>query len=193
MRNNITLYNLEKLRNYGLETENNNIDKQFMSDYLNKNYDKLECEEIKKLYLQITSEKDARHGILQFELKYLRILTEEKISLNKFRKKVIGILNRYQCKAGGFDFDDIDWIIHDYSSKEYNLDEYEMIFENSIDEKLFFKGGENFNYLKLIIKMLKRLAKNIKISCKVKRGKDHLLWILIKGTDCTYNNTNVFL
>ena len=180
------LHTLDSENNYGIELELDSeliLKHEQIAEYTYNNYDKLTIEELKELISSCLTDKQIKHLILEHELKYYNINSVNNLSLDDFSKLVKHILNRYQCKAGGFLIEDNIWTLHTYQSKEHDVKKNELLFENSID-LLDIENNETQIYLDRLEKRLNMIATNITVDIRYKTSKkDNLVWILIWCTD----------
>ncbi len=151
---------------------------------LNNENHSLEIDEMKKIVLVCMHPNEIKSKLLHFELKYFE---EEKkpMDLEEFKKQTISILQRYQSKAGGFRMEDIDWTLHTSNSDIYDMEENEILFENSIN-KCDYLDAETNSFLRLLIKRLSSLTDDIMVELRfVESEEDNLYWILLW---CTHKN-----
>jgi len=187
------LHILEKQTNY-----QNNInlkesqESQELANYIHKNYYKMDEIELKLIALKCIDLNEVKRIILSYELKNYK--PEQKngtMSLNKFKIHAFKLFNRYQCKAGGFYIEDNEWIMHDNTSVKYEVDNNELLFENTIsvvDEN----DNESEYFLEYLVKRLNLIADNIDVELRQKQNEHSkvinvLLWVTdknIESTDC---------
>lgn len=152
----------EALNNYGYDKDKKNIkEKQKLAKYIHTHYDDMNMEERKEIFLKCLTEKKINKELLEFELRYY-VEKHKPMSITEFTKKAKDILNRYQCKAGGFYIEDMDWEVHRSNSEQYDVKDYQVLFVNSID-KIDKNDNENLCYLKRLIKRLNSLSKEIEV------------------------------
>ena len=165
------LHNMEKYDNYNNDLyRKSHKDRRFLANYIHDKYNTMDETEMKLLAMKCLDINKIKHILLNFELENFKQTPYEQLSLDKFKLYAINILNRYQCKAGGFCFEDKEWIIHDKESKIHDVAENELLFENTIsiaDDN----DMETENYLHYLIKQLSYIAENIKIEWRPKHVK----------------------
>lgn len=157
------LHTVDIHSNYGVEPfeEKTDENKMVLASYIHKNYDKMDVSEMRSIALKCLSEKKIKKILLEHELKYYNEKSK-KMSLKEFITKTVSILDRYQCKAGGFYIEDTKWSVHDYTSEEHDVRENEVVFSNTID-KLDLEDNETQHYLKRIEKRLSNLSPDIDV------------------------------
>lgn len=171
------LHQIEQCKNYNNKIHKmKNDDKNTLAEYIHNNYDKLDETEMKIIVLKCLDQNSIKKILLSFELENYQELPVENMSLTDFTIKAQKILQRYQCRAGGFNVEDIEWIIHKVGSIDHEVMDNEILFVNTIavcDEE----DDELEEYLNNIIKRLNSIAKNIIVEIREDRGKrnNHLL------------------
>jgi len=161
--------------NYGTKEED--LGNPELAEYINKNYDKMTPEEMKYCAIKCLSNKDIRRILLTYEFDNIDIKPVKHMTLDVFIKKTETILNRYQHKVGGFDFEDNRWIFHREGSKDYPVNEYTAIVENSIS----IVDIDNKNtevYLDRLNQILNNIADNIDVDMEHQYNyKDKIVWV----------------
>ena len=126
------LHSLEKITNY----QNNvtdNTNSHELAEYIHDNYHKMDEIELKIIALKCMDLNDFKRIILSYELRNFKPNQKiETMTLNKFKTHALKLLNRYQCKAGGFLIEDNEWCVHDNTSVKYEVEKNELLFENTI-------------------------------------------------------------
>ncbi|CAH6421460.1 Hypothetical protein KVN_LOCUS276 [uncultured virus] len=172
------LHKLDKLKNYNKD-HSKIKNKNQLSRFLNDNYHSMTNEE-KKILLNkcLTSEK-INYLLLNFELKYFKPISKP-MSLQEFTKETIKILNRYQCKAGGFFIEDNDWLICDnLNNNNYELKHNEVVFENTISI-YDMDDSETQKYFKYLLNRLNNLCDDINVELRyIESNKDKIIWLLL--------------
>jgi len=176
------LHTIDAISNYGLYDHNIGIkNKSSIATYINKNLDKMDYDEIKQLINKVLTFTAMKKILLTHELQFYKEIPK-KMSLKKFINKTIDILNRYQHRAGGFYIEDSIWKIHTFKSEEYDVKEYEVMFENSI-EALDLEDPETVIYLERIHDRLNSLSDDIKVNIRYSEAnKNDIIWIFIWAT-----------
>lgn len=179
------MHKLDLANNYGIEDEidmDKNID---IANIINKEYDNLNIDQMRELATKCLTSKQIKRILLSHELKYYRsnelkeLKLSTELSLNEFKNIAVNLLNRYQCKAGGFYIEDTEWKVHSYESKEHDIKKYELLFENTVDRSAV-EDDDTHQYLEALGKRLNSLASNIDIEIRYKSSRhDSIIWILI--------------
>lgn len=178
------LHQLESYKNYNKKISLMNTEDQTqLAEYIHNNYNTMDETEMKILALKCLEINSIKKILLSFELENYNEQPVEHLSLTDFMIKAQHILRRYQCKAGGFNVEDTEWIVHKTGSIEYDVMENEILFANTIaicDEE----DDELEDYLNHILRRLNCIAKNIIVEIREDHGKrnNHLL---IWATDTT--------
>ena len=170
----------EASMNYGYykDIEKENLqEKQKIAGYIHNQYDTMDLNEIKKIAMQCVSEKKLRQILLEFELQYY-VETPAPMSLDVFIKKAKAILDRYQCKAGGYYIEDMEWEIHRFDSTVYEVKDYNVLFVNSID-KTDKDDNETLRYMKQLAVRLNSLSNDITVDYEFREPENGLIWIEI--------------
>lgn len=184
-------HKLELNQNYGLDNGNSsNNDKHIMAQYIKNNFDKMNSDNMKNTLIKIINDKRTKNILLEYELKYLK-LQPQNMTLDEFETAAQKILERYQCKAGGFYIEDRIWTVHKIDSTKHDVKENELLFENSVD-KYDFDDNDTQKYLKRIVKKLDSLSNDIKIDYNYKSSKDDgIIWLFIWCTHIENDNDNI--
>lgn len=186
------LHKLEKYKNYNNKIKLLNKEEESkLAEYINKNYNTMDEIEMKMIALKCMDINDIKKHILSFELENYIQEPVEHMELTDFIKQVKKIFIRYQCKAGGFIIEDIEWTIHKTGSHDYDILENEILFANTIavcDED----DIELENYFNNLLPRLNSVAKNITVELREDHGKrnNH---ILIWATDTTKTPTDTVI
>lgn len=187
--------NMHRVRSYGhygLENPNSSKQVQYntkLAKHIHDSYNKMTSNELQSTVLKCLTEKQMKHIILNFELFHHKPESKA-MSLDNFTKEASRYLERYQSKAGGFLLDDISWKIHRNGSKRYDIEENEVLFENSICKKLI-DDPKTRDYLEKLESFLDGLADNITVDLRFKDNReDKLSYVLIWICDKTAKKTN---
>ncbi len=183
------LHRLERETNYQ-NNISNDTNSQELAKYIHENYYKMDEVELKVIALKCMDLNEFKRIILSYELKNYK--PEQKIktmSLDKFKTHVLKLLNRYQCKAGGFLIEDNEWSVHDNTSVKYEVEKNELLFENTIsvvDED----DNEADCFLEYLVKRLNLIADNIDVILRQKQNEHSkvislLLWAIDKNIEFT--------
>jgi hypothetical protein len=177
----------EAIKNYGYckNTDFKNLDmKQQLAGHIHKKYNKMSLEEMKNIVIRCMTKNQIKRILLEFELKYYEEIPK-KITLKKFTILAKKILDRYQCKGGGYYIEDMDWEIHTYTSENYDIKENQVLFVNSID-KMDKDDNETIAYMKRITKRINGLSEDIDVEYEFHDPEeDGINWIEIWCTDKT--------
>lgn len=160
---------LESLRNYdNIKQDNEN---QSLAKFLHDN--NLSEEEQRSFVAKCLTPIEIKKILLRYELKYYKPVPSE-CNLKQFAKTASELLRRYQCKAGGFEFEDVDWIVHDKSSSEYGLKKEDLWFENSIN-RLDQQNDEVIDYMDKLKEKLSLINPMIKVEYYFQNTKNTCL------------------
>lgn len=184
------LHNLEKQKNYDnkIETKTDE-EKTELAKFINDNFDKMDDVEKRMMAIKCLDVNEIKKILLLFELKNFKPRTLKYLSLNDFKNKAINIFNRYQCKAGGFLMDDTEWKIYDFKSMEYEVNENELLFVNTINE-IDNDDYECDLFLKYLIKQLNSICENIVVQLRqTSRKKSKVIKFLLWAKDITMKST----
>jgi len=133
--------------------------------------------------------------LLTYALNNVEIETKDVMSLDEFMKAASDILIKYHPKAGGHYFDDDEWALYtckNDSNNDYILEDGECIFENTIPY-VYYTNEETQNFIKNIIKILNKLAKNIAVCEKKMYVKsEHSIILHIRALDKNLVNFEKF-
>lgn len=171
------MHKMEAHKNYFIidEQQTKNVD---LVQYIHNNYDKFDHGDLKQCLMKCITEKEMRRIILNYELQHYTTDPVDNMEFFDFCAKSKQIFDRYQGKAGGFHIED-EWNVHTYESEEHNVKNYEVMFENSI-ENYFVDDGETENYLFHIDRILNGLANNINVEIRFREDtKFKITWIYI--------------
>ena len=107
------------------------------------------------------------------------------MNIKEFQKIAFSYLIRYQYNVGGNLIEDKEWIMYDYKSDDYNLDENTILFENSVFESNI-NDEETLEFISDLTNLLNKISIDIKVEYElIKSKKESLVWIIIK---CVKNN-----
>lgn len=161
-----TLYNLNEYNCY----KNNND----LANYIHKNYDNLNMEEMKTLCFKCTNENYLKKTLLEYEFKNRKLTTpNSKLSIDNFIKEALRIFNKYQTKICGNYIEDITWNIKKNNDVVYFLNTISK--PNSYNNDIIF-------YLERLIDYLDELCINIKSKLTLDESKeDKIVYIKIKS------------
>lgn len=178
------LHQIEECKKY-----NNKIckikedDKHKLAEYIYHNYSTMDEIEMNIIALKCLDQNSIKKILLSYELENYQESPVEHMSLTDFANKAQQILRRYQCKAGGFNMEDTEWVIHKKDSIEHDVMENEILFVNTIavcDEE----DDELEEYLGNIMRRLNSIAKNITVEIREDHGKRNN-YLLLWATDTT--------
>mgnify|MGYP000994981911 CR=1 FL=1 len=155
-----------------------------LANYIFENYDKMDEMEMKKIVTKCLTPLDMKRILLEYEFKNRPIRSPNiEMSLTDFSKYAQKLLNRYQSKAGGFYIEDTVWTMYTSTSSEYDVQDYEILFENSVD-KLDSNDNEIKEYLDRLEIILDNICKNIDVEIRYLASKgDSITFILIWCVD----------
>lgn len=183
------LHTIEKCSNYSNNVSKYDIEKsKELAEYISVNYDTMDEYEMRRIASKCMDINAVKKNILAFELKNYVPVNEITLSLDQYKGEAFKVFHRYQCKAGGFNLEDNEWILYDKSTPKYDVKQNELLFENTIsfvDE--YDDDIEEFLYY--LIKRLSSIAKNISADLRYRQNDNSkVLSILIWITD---NNMQV--
>lgn len=171
--------------NYGLKRKPIKSDLQELAAMINKDYQHMDDHELKYLVNKCLSIEDMKSIILNFELNYLE-REPTYMTLEEFSVQADRILKRYQWRAGGFLIEDTQWKIMTSKSRNHDIMDNEILFENTIDIKRSI-DIETRDFLERIVDQLNSLATNIDVELRFKDKKeDRLSYVLIWAVDNEY-------
>lgn len=172
-------YNNKSKKKNNLNIKNKGI----LAKYLYENLDKMDDTEIKNTIIKCLSNDQIKSLLLNFELENYKEKTQKEISLEDFLKKALSIIKRYHWKAGGFFFEDDEWVVHKSNSSKYEIKENELILENTIN-LIDLSDSLTESYLKNLENRLESIAENIEINLKSRSSnKSKIIYVLICATD----------
>jgi hypothetical protein len=186
MRKYELLHKLEKYTNYRNSINNKSKnDKRDLANHIFKNYDTMDETEMRIMATKCLDANDFKKTLLLFELKHYKSNVKESITLNDFKIVAFNVFRRYQCKAGGFCIEDNEWTVYDSKTTKYDVNENEIVFENTINLVDVY-DTESDEFLIYLVKRLGSIAKNIKVSLRQKHHKKSkvmtlLIWALDKN------------
>lgn len=173
-------YTIEALRNYKTSIiGNDDTTTNFLVDY----YDKLSDEEAVFIASKCMHPREARKIILKYEFTNRRMEPKD-MDMNTFIKEARKLIYRYQNKAGGYNIEDIDWLLYKPNSdtnrhKRYELKDDEIILENSITLNNLYQEDDK-EYVDRLTELLNSLSDNIDVRKYIIETKDDVAWIIIK-------------
>jgi len=175
--NNLNNYNHEYYHLHDME----------LATYIHNNYEKLSDYEIYRLVPKCLSIMQAKSIVLGYELEnYIESTKKPFMKLEKSVNIIEKILNRYQLKAGGFSFEDTEWIISRYG--EEDIGKNEILLQNSVN----FNKSCDTELIRFISKLefrLNMIAENIKVDIRFKgEEKNKIEVIQIWVSDESYND-----
>ena len=135
---------------------------------------------ILELHTTITSREQKIRDILRYHMSNGNVVHTTD-NLNDATKLIKTILDTYHYRAGGYNFEDCVWNMHDQSSKLFSVDDGSVIFSNSIKHELLH-DIESFKFLSDMVKFIrKHLSDDFNIKWK-KIHDEHreTWWVLIK-------------
>lgn len=151
-----------------------------LATYIHDKFSSMTEQEMRQLIGKCLSITQIKHILLRYELKSYKSDPVE-MSLDKFVHKAKKLISHYQCKAGGFKIEDIEWYIHRSNSTEYDVEEHEILFENTIS-KFHYYSPETQEYIDSLIKQLENIATNIEIEERYQE-KNGIMFILLWARD----------
>jgi hypothetical protein len=156
----------EGLRNYS-NIKQNKTDLQ-LAKFLHDN--NLSEEEQRCFVAKCLTPIEIKKILLKYELDNYKPPAQD-CNLKQFAKIAMNLLNRYQSKAGGFDFEDVDWTMHDKSSSDYKLKKEDVWFENSVN-KMYRDDEDTLNFLDKMKDMLASINPKIKVAYEIHGDKN---------------------
>lgn len=172
---------MESIKNTIDKTENdimNNIKKYQTMYNINKYCDDAkQCDYIAKINLNNLSEKEidvflVKSMSLSDKIKYLLMkqitVSDIDINLNNlkdFSKVCTHYFSLYKANVLTNTIEDDVWNIHDKSSLKYNINDNEIIFENTISS-VYCHDKITLEYLESIILLFNKISRFIKVSYK---------------------------
>jgi hypothetical protein len=186
------LHQLAAIENYGITDEHlDNAEK--LADEINSigDINNIDLQTITDTVMKCLPTKQIKQILLNHELTHYQQQSVPHMSLEEFSGAAKQILDRYQCKAGGFHIEDTNWILHDFKSTDHVIKKHEIMFENSID-KLDAESTEVTSFLTKLHHRLSSVADNIKVDVRYKPSKhDGIVWIVIWCIDKELKKTRV--
>ncbi len=150
---------------------------------IHKNFNAMSSDGLKNTVIKCMTEKQIKKIIMEFELRHYRPVSKGDMSLEKFIKKALRVLSRYQCKAGGYYIEDTKWTVHRSNSDDYEVEDYQTLLVNSIDIK-DHEDNETIEYMKNIVEYLNCLSDNIEVEQDVYDPEKYdIIWLLLWFTD----------
>lgn len=133
-----------------------------------KNLDTIDEKELATIVTKCLTPTQMKRILLEYELKNFKEDIDEvkDMTMDEFIKKAKFLLNRYQCKAGGFHIEDCEWKMYtSETSGEHYIKDGEVLFVNSIDN-CDLENDETDSYLNLLVDRLDSLADNINVELR---------------------------
>lgn len=181
----IEQHRVEATNNYGyvdkekLDTPENKA----LAKHIRRNFDTMTPDEMKETVLKCMTEKQIKKILMEFELRQYRPASKGEMSLDKFIKKTLNVLSRYQCRAGGYYIEDMEWTVHRSDSDDYEVEDYQVVLINSIDIK-DSEDNETIKYMENIVEYLNCISDNIEVEQDVyDPEKGDIVWLLLWFTD----------
>lgn len=154
-----------------------------LADYIFDNFDKMDEEEMKLTALKCLNLNDCKRILLSHEFYNLQTEPVKELPLSKFLLNVTKILNRYHYKAGGFYFEDSEWLVHTNKSKEYDIDENCVMIENSISV-VDFNNPNTEKFIDKLDYLFDNQADNIDVEMKFSDNHEaKIIWVQYWLTD----------
>lgn len=169
----LVLYN----NNYYLNGDNNDI--------INNVHNLTECEEknMEELYENIknimTTEKIIKE-LLYFDLFYYKNGNTKISDIDGAVELCIKILKKFQYKVGGYEIEDIEWIVGDSECKRFLVGNNQRILYNSIHKKDY--NNNLVIFIRAILNYIENyLNKNLDIKYYVyEDDKNSIYWIIYR-------------
>lgn len=153
------------------------------AEQIHQYFDKMTNEEMKTWVVKCLTPNQMKKILLQHELNYYTA-RKQNMDLKQFCVDAQKILDRYQYRAGGFQFEDSKWLLHDYTSKQYHILQNEIVFENTVC-KDDIKNPEIINFIGLLLKQLNNISNYVNVKLHWYYAKrDMIYYALLK---CTYH------
>ncbi|MBA42888.1 MAG: hypothetical protein CMF62_02625 [Magnetococcales bacterium] len=169
--------------------QNNCKKNDILVEMIHHDLNKMTSEEMKRILSKCYDDIYYKRELLRYEF-FNRSTTPEKLEFKDFIKQTKNILSRYHHIVGGFLIEDREWRFYDATSTDYNLDNDEVYFENTID-RTDDQDRNTLLYLERLIEIINMIATNIKVRYKIKH-RDQLSWIVIRAKNNSKkdNDTN---
>lgn len=169
------MHNLDALSNYYVTNEEKND--QILADFIHDKFDSMKENEIRFTVLKCLSEIQMKKILLDYEFKKYTP-TPKKMTKREYINLVKMMFNRYHQKAGGYYFEDNEWLIYDTSTYEFSIKKNELLFLNTIN-KYDMDNEDTQNYLNNLDRILNNLASNIKVEIRYKDLDKNIIGIFI--------------
>jgi len=170
--------------------DSNMGERSTFAEFLFNNYRKLEESEMRVLVNKCLELQDVKEILLNYELNHFQNTQPTEMTLNTFIKTAKQIFERYHALESNFE--DKEWILHESGSLHYQVDQNEVIFENTI--KIVDYDSKTRTYITNLIHRLKSISINIKVNAKCKEDyKNKIMHIIISGVDTNIESTEIGL
>ena len=167
IRNSMKLYDmyhkLDEHRNFLFTTLDDTDSAKELANFLNQNYDHLGNEELGSILKRCLTPNGIRRIVLHHELKYYDGPEPKEMEMDEFIQEARQLFRRYQCKAGGFFFEDFEWSLFRYGDGNGDIKDCEVVFENSVS-KIDVDNPDTVEYIDLMVRRLDNLATNIDVT-----------------------------
>jgi hypothetical protein len=182
-KNNNLIYDMNESKKRSINISKTNDTNNILANILMDKFDTMNYEEKKYYVTKCLSPESIDSLLLRYELINRKNIPKE-MTFREFLNETTKILQRYQSRAGGDYFEDIDWCIHlpNNLSNRYEIYDNEIYFENTIHvdryNELF---GDNNNYMKNIMNVIKNLATNFDAEFYTYlKNRDRIYYCVIK-------------
>lgn len=190
------LHKLEYYNNFDVNVSTKSKkEKEELATYIHDNYNKMDEVEMKLIALKCMDINKIKNILLSFELDNYKVKPSTNISLDQYVNEAFKIIIRYQHKGGGFLLEDAEWKVYRSGSSEYEVEENEVLFVNTLDKSDIDNEATDI-FLRKLSKRLNMISKNINI--EMRQMYDHgdkvariLLWATDKNIEV--NKTSVGL
>ncbi len=179
-----TLHKLEYYNNFNADISNKSKnEKDELALYIHDNFDTMDEIEMRHMALKCLDMNKIKKILLSYELNNYKNKPITNMSLDAFLKQAIRVITRYQHKAGGFLLEDKEWKVYRHGCKEYDVENNEILFVNSLDRSDV--DDENTDlFIRKIVKQLNMISKNITVEIRqIFKHKDKIAKILLWATD----------
>ena len=174
MKSYAKLYNKKKSKIYNQTCEQ-------VIDNLYNNLDTMHFEEKYSIYKNIITENNLDLQLLKFEMENIDFNIKIE-NLNDIINKIYYLLDRYKIIQENLPLEDEKWTLHTNFSKKYELNNTEIIFDNSVEKKYINDISLN-KYIKKLVNLFSKISNDYKVNYKFLRDHDEdIIWILIKIT-----------
>jgi hypothetical protein len=194
--NDMKLYNnrhcVEKETNYYMASKKSDSD---LASYIFDNYKNLDTvndQELAQVAMKCLTPNQLKSILLEYELRNYKVEEYKEMTLEEFTKEAKFLLNRYQCKAGGFRIEDNEWTLYTSDnmpdSGEYYIKDNELLFVNTVNN-CDIESDETDTYLDSLVDRLDRLATNVDVEIRYEKSpKNKPSWLLLW---ITYNEDTI--